>query len=269
MSGRNELRFGRKGSVAVQLVGDKAGLWFDHEANRGGRIDGIATERPSSEPRSWRFLDDDDRRETIDGILARASDPAGTVVETYLRSRGIDRWPHSVRFCRAPHGMLATAQRADGGILAVQVTYLDREGHKIEQHGATRRTKKRGENWATFAAVRMPGRGEPIACEGVETGLSCWIATGRPVFACLGIGNIARFRWPGKRGLTIASDGDEPGSPAHKLVFGDPEKDRSGIVAELRRERRVRVAYDQGRDANDILQAGGVDAVRDYLDQAR
>ena len=38
-SSRDELRFGRQGSVAVQLRGEDAGAWFDFEANQGGRFD--------------------------------------------------------------------------------------------------------------------------------------------------------------------------------------------------------------------------------------
>ena len=36
MSNRRELRFGRKGSLAVAISGPKAGSWCDHETNKGG-----------------------------------------------------------------------------------------------------------------------------------------------------------------------------------------------------------------------------------------
>ncbi len=36
MSNRRELRFGRKGSLAVAIAGPKAGSWCDHETNEGG-----------------------------------------------------------------------------------------------------------------------------------------------------------------------------------------------------------------------------------------
>lgn len=38
LSTRNELRFGRNGSVAVEIAGDKAGTWYDHENSRGGGV---------------------------------------------------------------------------------------------------------------------------------------------------------------------------------------------------------------------------------------
>ena len=31
-----EWRWGRKGSLAVVVTGDRAGMWFDHEEGRGG-----------------------------------------------------------------------------------------------------------------------------------------------------------------------------------------------------------------------------------------
>jgi hypothetical protein len=36
LSTRSQLRFGRKGSVAVELDGEKRGQWFDHEDGVGG-----------------------------------------------------------------------------------------------------------------------------------------------------------------------------------------------------------------------------------------
>lgn len=38
MSNRAQLRFGRQGSVAVDIAGEKAGTWFDHEAGQGGGV---------------------------------------------------------------------------------------------------------------------------------------------------------------------------------------------------------------------------------------
>jgi hypothetical protein len=36
LSTRAQLRYGRKGSVAVELDGAKRGQWYDHEADLGG-----------------------------------------------------------------------------------------------------------------------------------------------------------------------------------------------------------------------------------------
>jgi Toprim domain-containing protein len=41
LSNRRELRFGRKGSVAVVIAGAKAGCWYDHENGVGGDLLGL------------------------------------------------------------------------------------------------------------------------------------------------------------------------------------------------------------------------------------
>ena len=38
LSGRRELRFGKKGSLGVVIAGVKAGCWYDHEMGIGGDI---------------------------------------------------------------------------------------------------------------------------------------------------------------------------------------------------------------------------------------
>src|SRR5271166_1907678 len=38
LSSRRELRFRRKGSLAVVIEGGKSGRWYDHEAGRGGDL---------------------------------------------------------------------------------------------------------------------------------------------------------------------------------------------------------------------------------------
>jgi putative DNA primase/helicase len=38
LSSRRELRFGNKGSLAVVVAGEKAGLWYDYKSGRGGNL---------------------------------------------------------------------------------------------------------------------------------------------------------------------------------------------------------------------------------------
>ena len=38
MSSKRQLRFGNKGSLAVEISGAKAGLWYDHESSEGGDL---------------------------------------------------------------------------------------------------------------------------------------------------------------------------------------------------------------------------------------
>src|SRR5437879_4784127 len=38
LSNGHQLRWGKKGSMALDITGDKAGMWFDHEAQAGGDL---------------------------------------------------------------------------------------------------------------------------------------------------------------------------------------------------------------------------------------
>jgi hypothetical protein len=111
LSSRHELRFGRKGSISVKLIGLKAGLWHDHENDLGGdfiallmrerRIDFRAAVQQAGEmvrvplmvsPRHVAANDDAEmrRRQRIALEIWEASkEPAGTPVEAWLRSRGL------------------------------------------------------------------------------------------------------------------------------------------------------------------------------------
>ena len=51
LSTRAQLRFGTKGSVAIEIDGDKRGQWFDHENGVGG--EGWRWSEPAR-PRQWR-----------------------------------------------------------------------------------------------------------------------------------------------------------------------------------------------------------------------
>lgn len=279
LSTRSELRFGRHGSVAVCLHGDRAGLWFDHERQEGGRLDDnthhrAQSDRPSSGPLSWDSPSAERFQAIVGGELCRVDDaftraPALRPIERspaheYLFRRGITRWPeHSIKgWHRA--GIAYLARTVSGQILALQVLPLTPDGRKDAAYwsdGVTKRTYAACGGWSHYAAVRLPGRGEVILCEGVETGLSIWLATGRPVAACLGTAGLRNLRCGRK--LTIARDGDVPGSPADDAFARTLETRR-------RLKQRVRVAMPPiGKDFNDIHQLHGLGAVRALIGSAR
>ncbi len=261
LSTRRTLRFGKHGSVSVELAGERAGAWYDFEGLQGGYLaerEQGAYDRPQaplrpSGPLSFDSSSETQFQRTID--LHIRSVP-GTSAERYLASRGITAWPdHSVYYWTRG-GIAFLARMRDGSPYAVQVLPLHDDGTKNRAYwpdGVTKRTYIRAHGWQHFAAVRFPGRGEPILCEGPETGLSIWLATGRPVNACLGIAGIRDLR-VGKR-LTIARDGDQPDSPADKTMRA---------TADLRRAQgqRVRIASPPvGIDFNDVHQRDGLPAV--------
>lgn len=259
LSSRVELRFGRHGSVAVAVAGERAGAWYDHERGEGGWLAPAAGGGDGGPPREppprGRFVHDPAREARVRELLARCRCPLGTPAEAYLRSRAIDPpYPWSLRFCADPFGMVALAQDGGGEVRAVQVVHLTADGRKADV-AVVKRTLKAGDGWQDVAAVRFPGRGGLVLCEGIETGLSAWKATGRPVWPCLGIGNMARAPvWP-RRGVTLARDGDPPGSPADDAL----SKALAGLRA---RGVEVRVVIPPpGLDLNDLHRRDGPPAV--------
>ena len=197
----------------------------------------------------------------MEQIVNSSLDPAGTVVERYLHGRGITArpLPSSIRYRANAHGrygaMVALATTAAGEVAAVQQVYLTEDGAKAPIP-VPKRTNKARDDWAEQAAVRLPGNPPLILCEGVETALSLWQATGQEVWACLGVANIGKAPVPPQADLIVARDGDPPGSPADRQI-------RGAVTVLQRRGHAVRVAEPpEGTDFNDLLQTGGEAAVR-------
>ena len=264
-----ELRFGRKGSVSVVLDGPKAGLWYDFEDGRGGTLLDIdeMPDRPHRPParRAREPIDRPEQRHAVEAMLARITSVEGSPGEVYLRGRGISRWPHSIRFLPNPLALACLAQDLSGAVRAIQRIYLRADGSRGSIMVAGVETRKTThatcDGWHEIAAVRMPGRGLPILCEGVETGLSIWMATGRPVCACLGNAGFDSLYVRGKS-VCIARDGDRPGSKADKRI---------GRALDARcRTHRVLVATPPvAMDFNDAHQAHGLDEVASIIKGAK
>ncbi|WP_416914321.1 DUF7146 domain-containing protein [Seohaeicola sp.] len=186
--------------------------------------------------------------------LWREAEPIrGTVVETYLRGRGITCDPPPVlRFHpEAWHGPTARRLPAlvalvEGGqSFAVHRTWLRADGSgkaDVDPPKAMLGTVAGG-------AVRLAvGSGPLVVAEGIETALSLasdLLQSPATVWAALSTSGIRGLQLPAQPGrLTIAPDGDEPGrTAAHAL-------------AERAHGFGWRVAFldpGDGRDWNDIL----------------
>ena len=123
------------------------------------------------------------------------------MVERYLCGRGITGrpLPPCLRYRANAYGrhaaMVALATTDAGEVAAVQQVYLTDDGAKAPIP-VPKRTNKARDDWAERAAVRLPGKPPLILCEGVETALSLWQATGQEVWACLGVANIGKAPVP-------------------------------------------------------------------------
>lgn len=289
LSTGNQLRYGNKGSVAVDIAGDKAGKWYDHESGTGG--DGLAlvchvmnlhNGKACDWARNWLGLShgspikitalasseksEDDKSEKVADILKGCGPIEGTPAERYLKRRSITAVPPAcIQFrpyaCAGYGALVAQATDENDNVLAVQQIYLTDAGQKAPVK-IVKRTNKAVEKWAEKSAVRLPGAPPIILAEGVETALSLWQATGQETWACLGISNIGSAPVPEGADVIVARDGDPAGSRADNKI--------KRAVAKLRsRGFSVAVAAPpEGKDFNDLLRSDGEEAVRAMVMQA-
>jgi putative DNA primase/helicase len=183
-------------------------------------------------------------------IWIAASSAAGSVVETYLRHRGITLpVPPSLRCGWRRHldrynmpAMVAAVQRPDGKIVAVQTTLLTLTGKKATVARPRITTGALG-----AGAVRLAKATDVLGlAEGIETALSAMQLTNVPTWACLGAGRMHRVRVPDTvRELHIFGDDDDAG---HAAVERTAHENRH-----LRRV--IRFPPDGCKDLNDLLRA--------------
>jgi predicted P-loop ATPase/phage/plasmid primase-like uncharacterized protein len=212
--------------------------------------------------------EDAKRAAKVAEIIASCEDPRGTCVETYLRQRGISvpTLPPSIRHLTNAYNqyeaLIALATDTEGKVHGLQQIYLTADGRKAPLK-VQKRTNKAHDGWSDMSAVRMPGLAPIILCEGVETALSVWLATGQETWACLGISNIARAPLSDGAAVIIARDGDEPNSKADQQL-------REAVTVLRARGHEVSVAEPPpGLDFNDVLQSDGADMVRSLLAATR
>ena len=152
LSSQQQLRFGTKGSVAVEIAGKDAGRWFDHEASTGGAglelirhhfgldekpawdwarhwlgeaaMPSSLAAKPTPAPASGAArpidLSDAERATKVAEIVRQTESPNGTPAHAYLHGRGIAiQPPDCIRFRQNAYGsygaMVALATDADGG----------------------------------------------------------------------------------------------------------------------------------------------------------
>lgn len=295
-SSSRQLRFGNKGSVAVEIDGPDAGRWYDHEHGVGGdglelirHRRGLTNGAACDWARNWLGLDacpgamppdlaappprtplagSDGKKEDlaakVAAIVADCEDLAGTEAAAYLRNRGITAasLPPALRFRRNAHrrygALVALATDAAGAVHGVQQVYVTEDGRKAPLK-VQKRTNKAHNGWSDIAAVRLPGTAPIVLTEGVEDALSVWQATGHETWACLGVANIAHAPVPEGAGVIVARDGDPPGSKADRQL--------QRAVAILRGQgREVAVAEPPaGQDFNDVLRGDGEQPIRDLI----
>jgi hypothetical protein len=175
MSSRSQLRFGRHGSLAVEIAGDRTGIWCDHEAGQGGDlldliqrelgccsfsetlaeaerfVGGCSAPIP---PRAAPRAQGGDKQRKIDlaiKVYNESRPIQGTLGEAYLERRGLfvpdgmdalRFHPHCPRGQdRVPAMIAAMRSVATGEITAIHRTFIGPDGAKARLHeGDTAKT---------------------------------------------------------------------------------------------------------------------------------
>jgi len=218
-------------------------------------LNGLGLSEPSTEPPSPRLHHRDNGRAARD-IWRESRPAAGTLVERYLRRRGITLpVPPSTRFHpglrHGPTGlilpvMVAAVQAPDRRVCAIHRTFLNEYGGK-----ANVLTPKMALGPLGAGAVRLAKAGRVLGlAEGIEDALAAMQLCELPCWAVLGGARLARVDLPGEvREVHIFADGDEAGREA-----------ATKAVRRFRREgleARAFLPPNGAKDMNEALMAEG------------
>jgi putative DNA primase/helicase len=202
--------------------------------------------------RSRPGLGEASRSEAALRVWSEARRAEGSLVEDYLRSRGLHLpIPEAVRFHPAllhtsggiwPAMVALVTRGFDGTPAGVHRTFLDREF----PGKAPTQPQRMMLGPCGGGAVRLALPNQTIMIgEGIETCLAAMQATGIPAWAALSTSGLRTLNLPdAPRDVIILADGDEPGEAAAQ----------HSARRWLREGRRVRIARPpRGMDFNDLL----------------
>lgn len=250
-------RWGRRGSLALETIGEKAGVWCDHQSGEGGdlfaliaRELGIDRSAAYDVARS-KYLNlpprrvervkptpiKESSRSTSDLALQQWNDAKQTIndtpAQTYLESRRMiidgDAYRGVLRWHNPSRALIALMTNPETGEqTGVHRTFLDDDARKIDR-------KMLGAQ----GVIRVSPDDEVTTglglCEGLEDALSIAISGWRPVWAATSAGAIARFPvLGGIECLSIFSDDDGAGRSASdrcRARWEEAGRDTTIIVA--------------------------------------
>lgn len=243
---------GATGDV-LDFVQRAYGVALPEAARMLGAGDVPTLERPS--PEFFRAIKSD----TIGAARAiwqRAVPAAGTLAETYLRSRAIvPPYPPALRFLRLRCGelgplpcLVCAVHDPCGEVAGIQRIYLADNG----QGKADLPSPKRSLGQVKGGAIRLgdPGASGTLAvCEGPETGLSLSAMLDAPVWVSAGASFLPAMQFPPDvRSIVIGADNDRAGQ-ASAAQAAQSFADRGLSVRVIR-------PLDGCKDFNDELRGG-------------
>jgi hypothetical protein len=191
-------------------------------------------------------------------LYENATPVDGTRGQQYLEKRGITSWPEVVRYSRAYNGLCIPLTGPDGTVLAIQKIPLNPD--------ITRGTKLTAGPMddAMFCA---PGKaGSPaVVVDGPEDALSVSIATGWRAFAACSKGrfvHVLAHLVAGDRLIAVRDADGTDNKEYTRLIEAATEKGVDLVFAD---PAGVSEDGELIKDANDMLRAGGIEAVRGWL----
>jgi predicted P-loop ATPase len=277
----------KEGSCVIHLDGPYAGWAFDHATGeRAGPIDLIAhatglcdgalfdeaariagMDHPAPRPTpASPVRARPDHSTEIARLIDGAVPLAGTVGETYLRTRGLsDPGSPDLLFhpdlpdfdsCRGWPGLIAILRLPDGNRApGIHRTFLLDDGSAKAPPG---RKMLGSVKDAVVQLFPMPDDGHIGVAEGIETALAAHALFGTAVWAALSADGLARFQWPeGTRRVTIYADAGHAGRQAAATL--SDRLNRAGIPNAI-------IAPLHGDDFNDDLVRGA--RMEDYAQPA-
>lgn len=245
----------KEGSCVIDLVGEKAGCWYDHSTGQGGdplstltaatglrgvdlfkRAEEIVgqqrrnTSRATLPPPTPQKRDHGDE---IAFVLQQSKRPiTGTLAETYLIARGLydpgcgDLLYHDCltdwAAKRGRPAMIALVRDPETGAWTggIHRTYLADDGSRKATVEMEKTKMMLGPCAGVVMLMPMGEDGALGVAEGIETSLAAAAIAGIPVWAALSAGNLAKFAFPaGLSDLTIFADRGEGGENAAWTLY--------------------------------------------------
>ncbi|MDI9846739.1 toprim domain-containing protein [Rhodoblastus sp. 17X3] len=193
----------------------------------------------------------------------------GTLGEKYLRDTrkiGVDRFPASIRWSVRERAIVCAVMDDTGQVVAIQKIAVTRDGTKDNIRWLGKGGAKKSLGPIGSGAVRLPGEttGPLCICEGLETGLSVWAATGFETIVLLGgMGRAADLAQAGRK-VIICRDDDKFGSSAAKTANKAVRSLRANGF-DVREAWPHPIRRGDKSDFNDLTQERGLDAVRERI----
>ncbi len=198
-------------------------------------------------------------------IWVGAGPIAGTLGEKYLvETRGIvsASWPSSIRWSAKERAIAVCVTDDTGQVVAVQMIAVGPDAKKDAARWPKKGGAKTSIGLISGGWVRCPGvaAGPVMLAEGVETGLSAWLASGFETW--IKCGSLVGCAPPvGKRRVLVLREDHAPADNLYKSLKGQAEAwVKAGVnLAEVWPFEARR--FDKS-DLNDTLRECGLDAVR-------